>query len=390
MDSKGHASPVVWGERLFLSHAIGYGERLEPIPDTAPGAHDNLPVTQRHRFVVAAHDTGDGSELWRTTVHEALPHEGGHDTGSLASASPITDGETVWAHFGSQGLYALNTEDGSILWSRDFGRMDTKHAHGEGASPALWQKTLVVNWDHRGPSFIEALDATSGETLWRQERDEVTSWATPLIVEVEGRAQVVTSATQAIRGYDLQSGQLLWSATGLPNNVVASPVYSNGVLVTGASYDFQSMLAIDLPNAQGTLERDHPAILWRSNRLTPYVPSPLVLDDQLFYLRHLQNILTWRNARTGEELGGPFRLPGLRMIFASPVAADNKLYIFDRSGAALVMRLKPELEPLAFNRLDDQFSATPALVGDTIYLRGERFLYALGPEEGSQNSETSP
>lgn len=385
--SKAHASPIAWGERLFLTHAIPFGETSPPVPQTAPGAHDNVPVTRRHRFAVTAYDRHDGRKLWTTVVREALPHEGGHDTASLASASPITNGAIVWAHFGSYGLYALDPSDGTLLWSRDFGRMETKHAHGEGASPALWGDTLVVNWDHRGPSFIEALDAGTGETRWRRERDEGTSWATPLIVEARGRAQVVTSATRAIRGYDLETGDLLWSASGLPDNVVASPVSADGVLVTGASYDFQAMLAIQLSEASGSLAPDDPAILWKTNRLTPYVPSPAVYQNQLFYLRHLQNILTVRHPQSGEETSGPFRLPGLRMIFASPVIADDRLYIVDRSGATLVMQVGPEIEPLALNRLDDRFSASPALVGDTLYLRGEQFLYALGTEEKIRSPE---
>ena len=154
---RGHSTPIVWGDRVFLTTAIPIGEKLEPRMSGRPGAHDNLPVDRKHQFMVIAIDRSNGKIVWRKEVHQAVPHEGGHYTASLASASPVTDGQHVYAYFGSHGLYGLNFE-GDLIWRQQFGQMHTKHGHGEGTSPALSGDTLIINWDHEGDSFLVALD----------------------------------------------------------------------------------------------------------------------------------------------------------------------------------------------------------------------------------------
>ena len=195
---RGHSTPIVWGDRLFLTAAIPYGDVLPPRPSTAPGNHDNLPVTQRQRFVALAVSRASGEIVWQKTLREALPIEQGHYTGSLASSSPVTDGEHLFVMFGSFGLYCLDS-DGNLVWQIDFGPMQSLHGHGEGSSPALYGDTLVVNWDHEGPSFVAALDKRTGRERWKVERNEVTSWATPIIVEHAGRPQVIISGTSRIQ-----------------------------------------------------------------------------------------------------------------------------------------------------------------------------------------------
>ena len=245
LPGRGHSTPIVWDDLVFVCAAIPYGPRLDPRPETAPGAHDNLPVTRRHRFVVIGLRRSDGEIVWQREVSEALPHEGGHYTGSLASHSPVTDGQHVWAFFGSRGLYCLDFQ-GRIQWKTAFGDMLTKHGHGEGASPALYGDTLVINWDHRGQSFVVALDKRTGKQRWRVERDEVTSWATPIIVEQEGRPQLIVSGTDRVRAYDLENGAVIWECGGLSANVVASPVAGNGMVFAASSYDTRALLAIRL------------------------------------------------------------------------------------------------------------------------------------------------
>jgi len=191
----GHSSPIVWGDRVYLTAAAPVGDAMPPRFSGRPGAHDNLPVTHKHRFDVLALDRATGKTLWRTKVNEQVPREGGHETASLASASPVTDGQHVYAFFGSYGLYCID-RDGRIVWQVDLGDMHTKHGHGEGSSPALHGHTLVVNWDHEGDSFIVAMDKMTGDEVWRRERDEATSWSTPLIVEHEGEPQVIVNATK--------------------------------------------------------------------------------------------------------------------------------------------------------------------------------------------------
>ena len=375
----GHSTPVVWGNRVFVTTAVPFGDPLdEPIFSTAPGTHDGLPVTHRHKFVVLAIDRADGNILWQKTVREALPHEGGHYTGSLASNSPVTDGEHVFAFFGSHGLYCLDL-DGKVTWERDLGRMQSLHGHGEASSPALYQDTLVVNWDHEGDSFVVALDKATGEEKWRAERDEVTSWSTPIIVEHNGAPQVIVSGTQRVRGYDLATGEIIWQCGGLSANVVASPVAANGMVFVGSSYDRKAMLAIRVDGAKGDITGTN-HVAWTRTRGTPYVPSPLLYGDSLYFLNHYQGILTRADLQTGKDQHGPFRLAGLRDIYASPVAAADRVYITGQTGITLVLSHDEAPRLLAANRLNDRFSASAAIVDKEIYLRGEQYLYCLARE----------
>jgi outer membrane protein assembly factor BamB len=196
------------------------------------------------------------------------------------------------------------------------------------------------------------------------------------VVEHEGKTQVVVSATKRVRSYDLATGALLWECAGLSQNVVSSPVYGHGMIFAGNSYYEQSMLAIRLTGAKGDITGTD-RVAWKLNRLTPYVASPLLYDNTLYFLRHYQNILSRLEPESGQPRGEPLRLEGLRDIFASPVGAAGRLYITSREGATIVLRHDRENGVLALNHLDDSFSASAALVDGEIYLRGERFLYCI-------------
>ena len=252
--------------------------------------------------------------------------------------------------------------------------MEVKHGHGEGASPVLHGGTVVINWDHEGDSFVVALNIATGRELWRQPRDEPTSWSTPIIIEHAGKLQVIISATHAIRAYDLATGKVIWSCGGMPNNVVASPVGAEGIVIAGASYVRKSMLAINLNGAQGNLT-DTNKVLWRRRTGTPYVPSLLLHKGTLYFFHHYQNILSIADARTGKE-HGPFRIP-LRSIYASPVAAADRIYLTDLSGTTLVLAHGKQPKVLARNELGESVSASPALVGRELYLRGSQHLFCV-------------
>jgi outer membrane protein assembly factor BamB len=367
---------VLAGGRIFVTTAVPVGPPQPPVYDQAPGTHDNLPVTHRHQFVVLAIDPADGRVVWQKVLHEAVPHEGGHVTGSLASISPATDGQRVYVSFGSFGLHCLDFE-GNLVWKRDLGRLDTLHAHGEGSSPVLHGDSLILCRDHEGASSLHHLDKATGRDRWTVPRDEKTSWSTPLVIEHGGSTQIVVSATQRVRGYDFATGRLLWECAGLSRNVVSSPVAGHGMVFAGNSYDWQAMLAIRLDGARGDITQTD-RVAWKLNRLTPYVSSPLLYDDTLYFLRHNQNILSRLDPVTGQPRGEPLRLDGLRdFIFASPVGAAGRIYVTGRDGATVVLRHSRSNEVLAVNQLDDRFSASAALAGDALYLRGERFLYCL-------------
>lgn len=375
----GHSSPVVWGSLVFVTTAEMTGAKKPFTGVTPDGAHNNMNPLFDHQFAVMAIDRQTGAVVWRRTVATRQPHESTHESATWASNSPVTDGEHVLSFFGSNGLYCLDT-GGRLLWSRDLGDMQVKHGHGEGASPLLHGETVVVNWDHEGASVIVALAKRTGEELWRQPRDEVTSWATPIVVTHDGQAQVVVSGTRRVRGYDLKTGAVIWEAGGLPGNIVASPVGADGMVFAAGSYEKQTLLAIRLAGAKGELTGTQ-QIAWQKNRSTPYVPSPLLYDGWLYYLRHYQGVLSRVNAKTGDEPSGPFRLGSVFNIYSSPVAAAGRIYVTDRNGKTLVMSNDAEPKALTLNKLDDRFSASAALVGDAIFLRGEKFLYCIGEKD---------
>ena len=287
----------------------------------------------------------------------------------------MTDGEHVWAYFGSRGLYCLDL-DGNLIWERDLGDMRTRRAFGEGSSPALHGDTLVVNWDHEGDSFIVALDKLTGEEIWRRDRDEVTSWSTPLVVEHENRLQVVVSATGRVRGYDLESGADVWQAGGMTVNVIPTPVHVDGVVLVTSGFRGTALLAIRLDGATGDVTGSE-SILWSLDRDTPYTPSPLLYGRRLYLLKTNDGILSGFDALTGEKSFGPTRLEGVSNVYASPVGAAGRVYVVGRDGGAVVLADGPELEVLAVNELDDGFDATPALVDGEMYLRGRRHLYRI-------------
>lgn len=381
---KAHSSPIVFGDAVYLTAAVPVGEALPPVFDQAPGVHDSVPVTHRHQFIALALSRRDGTVLWQKVLHETFPHEGGHTTGSLASNSPVTDGEHLFVCFGSRGLYCLG-RDGTVKWQKDLGRMHTLHAHGEGSSPVVHGDTLLVCWDHEGESFLHAFDKRTGQPRWKVARDEKTSWSTPLVVEQAGQTQIIVSATKRVRSYDFTTGQMLWECAGLTDNVVSSPVYWNGLVIAGNSYFSQAMLGIRLAGAKGDLTgTTH--VVWKRNRLTPYVSSPLLYGDTLYFLRHNQNVLIRLDPGTGNPRGEPLRLEGIRdFIFSSPVGAAGRIYLTGRDGATVVLRHDRENATLAVNHLDDAFSASPALAGRELYLRGERFLYCLAEPERSSS-----
>lgn len=379
LPGKGHSTPIVWGDSIYLTTAIPFGEAVKPRLPSRPGAHDNHAMTQQHEFAVLAVSRTSGKILWQKPVHKDLPHEAGHVTASLASASPATDGERVYASFGSHGIYCLDTS-GKLLWKKHIGEMHTKHGHGEGSSPVLHGETLIVNWDHEEKSFLVALDKRTGDERWRKARPEDTSWATPIVVEHGGKAQVIVPGTNRVRGYDLASGAVLWECGGLSSNIVASPVAAGGFVYAGSSYDTRNLLAIRLEGAKGDITGTN-QVVWSSRRGCPYVPSPLLYGSSLYTLQHYQGIISRLDVKNGAFQGGPFRLDAIEDVYASPVGAGGRVYVTSRDGVTQVMSHGDETpKMLAANRLHDHISASAAIAGRELFLRGERYLYCIAED----------
>lgn len=376
---KGSASPIVWADTVYVLTAVPTGESLEtdssaPSPQAGRGPRGIQP-TRTQQFTILAIRRGDGAVVWQKVLRQEVPHEGTHNTATWASNSPITDGEHIYAYFGSHGLYCLDM-DGKLIWEKDLGDMQTRRSFGEGSSPALYGETILVNWDHEGDSFIVALDKRTGDEIWRRDRDEITSWSTPLIVEHAGRQQAIVSATGRVRSYDLAKGDVIWEAGGMTVNVIPTPVHVDGLVIATSGFRGNALLAIQLAGAKGDITGTE-SIVWSLDRDTPYTPSPLVYGDQLYFLKTNDGILSSYNARTGDPYFGPVRLDKVQNIYASPVGASGRVYIAGRDGGTVVIEHGPEFKVLAVNELDDGFDASPALVDKEIYLRGNRYLYSI-------------
>jgi outer membrane protein assembly factor BamB len=265
---------------------------------------------------------------------------------------------------------------GNIKWQKDLGKMQTKNSFGEGTSPTIHQNTVVALFDHEGADFIAAFDKNSGKELWREPRDEETTWSTPLVVAVNGKPQVVVSATRKIRSYDLATGKQIWECAGMTANSIPSPVTADGVLYATSGFRGSALLAIKLAGATGDLT-DSPSILWKHTRSTPYVPSPLLYDDKLYFFAVNNAMLSCVDAKTGKPLADAERIEDLQGVYASPVGAKDRVYLIGRNGAAKVIKNSGRIEVLASNRLNDRIDASPAIAGKEMFLRGHEHLYCL-------------
>ena len=376
---RGAATPVVWGDRLFLLTAVPGGVPVTESHQPRGGVSPRI----AHTYRVLAINRADGKIAWERAAGEEVPHEASHqDNGTWASSSAITDGQHVIASFESRGLYCYDM-NGTLVWKNDLGDKKMRNEFGEGSTPALHGNTLVVVWDHfvPGGSFVVALDKRSGNELWRVRREEIDTWATPLVVEHEGRAQVVVSGMNRLRSYDLQTGEVIWETTGLTMNAIPSPVASDGMVFATSGFRGNSLKAIRLAGAKGDITATG-HVVWTLDRDTPYVPSPLLYDGVLYILKTNNGLLSAFDAKSGKPHYQLQRLEKAANVFASRVGAGGRVYIPGRDGTTVVLRHGPTFEVLAENTLDDGFDASPALVDRELYLRGYRYLYAIA-EAGS-------
>lgn len=373
---RGSASPVVWEDRVFLQTAV-------PMGVTGPASHQprgGQEPRDPHRFLVLALDRRDGSIIWERIATEATPHEASHQSnGTWASGSPITDGEHVFAYFESFGVYAYHM-DGKLLWKKDLGDKRQRSQFGEGSTPALYGDRLIIVWDHLGgQSFVVVLDKRTGEEIWRRNRDEIDTWATPLVVEQDDRAQVIVPGMERLRSYDLETGDIVWESEGLTMNPIPSPVFADGIMIATSGFRGNDLKAVRLAGARGDITGSD-AIVWSLDRDTPYVPSPVLYDGIVYLLKTNSGILSAFDAKTGKLHYQLQRLQGLPNVFSSPVAAQGRVYFTGREGTTLVVRHGPTYEVLAENKLDDGFDASPALVDNEIFLRGYQFLYCIAED----------
>ncbi len=397
----GTSTPIVWGDRIFLTTAIdtkrkpesaatpavdAQAENEAPQPPDRSGSQrkggrgggfrgfgSQAPETL-FEFIVLCLDRQTGDVRWKQIATEAVPHEGHHRDHGYASGSANTDGDSLFVTFGSRGIYCYDLE-GNLRWKRDLGKMKIIAGFGEGSSPAAHGDSLIVNWDHENDSFIVSLDKATGQDKWRVARDEGSTWNTPLIVEHKGVTQVIVNGTKRTRSYDFTSGELIWECGGQASNPVPSPVAANGIVYCMTGYRGYALKAIPL-DAKGDIT-DTDQVLWERNSGTPYVPSPLLYDGLLYFTRSNNGILTCVKADTGEEVFANERLGDVRNMYASITYADGKVYLTSREGNTVVIRHGPTLEILATNELGEGIDASPVFVGQELFLRSAQHLYCI-------------
>jgi outer membrane protein assembly factor BamB len=375
LPGEGQSTPIIWGDRIFLQTAIPIGvDNGEVRSAFGGGAPPSKKITVPYEFVVLCLSRSTGEILWQTKVCEALPHEGHHPTASLAPYSPVTDGKNVWTSFGSRGLYCLDF-DGKVVWGTDTMEMKMAGRFGEGSSPLLVDDVVVVLADHDGPSTITAYNKTTGEIVWQNPRDEISSWGTPIATVVNGKYEIISSASNAIRSYDAATGEQIWECSGLTNCAAASPVVSNGVVYCSTGFRGISTMAIELGHT-GDLT-DTAAVRWTSRRVGTNVPSPLVYDDRLYILRGYSADLSCFDAETGAEIFQRKRLDGLKEIYGSPIAVNGYVYFCGRNGATSIIRAGDEFAIVATNYLNEALDGSPVVVGDELFLRGRSTLYCI-------------
>ena len=373
---RGHSTPVVAGDRLFLTTAVPTGRRTAPAGRERAGGGADAGL--EHRFEVIAVDRESGKIAWQRTVATTTPHEGYHRTyGSFASNSPATDGERVYAFFGSRGLYAFDL-DGTLVWQKDFGvqmRMDL--AFGEGTPLTLHEGRLLLHYDHLDLGFLAMLDAATGREIWRTTRTEPYNWAAPFVAIAGGRREVVVNGL-TVRGYDYETGALLWEAEGLGENTIPQPVQHGALIFAMSGHTVRRIMAIRL-GRRGDLTGTG-GIAWSTDRGAPYTPSPVIHDGRLYVVTD-NGMVSCFDAATGKPHYQQARLPKPYNFKASPVGAAGRLYLATEDEDVVVLRMGDTFEVLATNALADQsFIASPVIVGGDIYLRSRTHLFRIGED----------
>jgi hypothetical protein len=385
----GWSSPVVWDDHIFLTTAISAGEERPPVRGLYdPGADSGATrSTATHRWLVYDLDFETGAVRWERELYASVPGIERHLKNSFASETPVTDGERLYVYFGTIGLVAALDMDGDVVWSRELGVFNGRQRFGTAASPALHDGRLFVVNDNTTQSFLTALDAATGEEIWRVERDEVENWATPFVWKNDLRTEIVTSGLRRVRSYDLD-GQMLWELAGMTVNVVPTPFARDGLVYISSGYPGgmpRPVYAIR-PGASGDIslkegESGNDFIVWYQPMLGTYNTSALVYGDHYYTLLD-RGFLLNHDARTGREVYGRTRIKPGTGFTASPWAYNDRVFLLGEDGDTFVVRAGPDFEMLHTNSLNEMALATPAVVRGSLILRTQTKLYRFSNEAG--------
>ena len=374
---RGFSTPVAWGNRLFLTTAIPTGKKSEqPPPSGRGGAGGGAGAGEEHRLEVMAVDRATGKVLWQRTAATRIPHEGYHHLyGSFASNAPATDGQRVYAFFGSRGLFVYDL-NGKLLWQKDPEiRMAMRLAFGEGSGVVVDENRVFLQYDHEGPGAIVALNAADGKELWRAPRAESSSWSTPLVVRHNGQKQLVVTAGTKVKAYDVETGKVVWEVAGLGTNPIPQPVQHGDLVLVMSGYRNPKLMAVKLGRTGDLTGTD--AVAWETVRGTSYTGSPALHDGRLYVFSD-NGLLSVFNATTGEPHYQQSRLPKPYTVKASPLVVNDRVYLATEEGDVVVVKTGSQLEVLATNTLTDHsFVASPIAVGDELYLRSRTHLFCI-------------
>jgi outer membrane protein assembly factor BamB len=379
----GHSSPIVWGNRVFITTAVS----SDPNEDHWEGGFpqsNRKPDAAEISWKILCFDRDTGRLLWDRTAIQAKPANARHTKNSYASQTPVTDGASVYAFFGDQGMYCYNFK-GELLWSKRLGTFTMRNNWGMGSSPVLYQNLVIQTCDQEsGGSFVIALNKKDGSTVWKTDRDEASSWSTPYLYEQGPRPELIVNATKAIRSYDPATGKLLWECRGPATSITTpTPTSADGLIYVSSGFIIEQIrpLTAFRPGATGDItlkegETNSNWIVWRQPTAAPYIPSPIAYQGYIFVLLD-QGFLACYDAKTGKEIYGKTRIGTGANFSASPVGVEGRLYLASEDGDVYVVNAGPKYELLAKNSLGESVMASPAISGGKMFVRALKHLYCI-------------
>jgi outer membrane protein assembly factor BamB len=381
-----HSSPIVWGDKVFLTSAVSSRSNATFRPGLY-GDGDASDDRTRHRWIVMALDARTGKIAWERVAHESEPIDKRHIKSTYASATPATDGRIVVAFFGSQGVHAFDV-NGTPVWKVDLGRLDVgaydipTFEWGPASSPIIWNGLVLLQCDTQADSFILALDAATGTIVWKTERDELPSWGTPTVATTSAGAELVTNASKFVRGYDPQTGKELWRLGGSSKITAPTPIVADGLFVIASGRAPERPIFVVRPGARGDItpkpgETANAAVAWSRTGRGSYMPTPLAYKGILYVLGN-NGLFDAYDLKTGQEIYRQ-RLAQVGNGFsASPIAADDRIYLANEDGDMLVVAAGPTFAHIATNKIGELLMATPALSNGVMYVRTAASLFAIG------------
>lgn len=381
-----HSSPVVWGNRLFVTSAVS----TDPKATFRPGLYGDGDASKdrsAHRWMVYAIDKRNGKIVWERVAHQGEPVDKRHIKSTYANSTPATDGRIVVAWFGSQGVHTYDV-NGRFLWKVDIGRLDLgaydipTYEWGPASSPIIWNDLVILQCDTQTDSFLLALDAATGKTVWKTDRSEFPSWGTPTVAATATGPVLVANASNFIRGYDPRTGKELWRLGGSSKITAPTPIFAEGMFVVASGRGPERPIFVVRPEARGDLtlpegKTSSDSIVWSRTGRGSYMPTPLIYKGILYVLSN-NGLFDAYNLKTGDEVYRQ-RLPAVGSGFsASPVAADNKIYLTNEDGEMLVIAAGEKFNHIATNSIGELLMATPALSAGVMYVRSSESVMAIG------------